>query len=539
MQKNKLNQVQPIFFFIVSSVILTWPLGLHIATSLPLGSESAATVPYFNLWTIGWNVDRLLVGFQDYWNAPIFYPNAGAFAFSDPQLLTGLISTPLWSVAPTLAYNITLLIFITLNGSAVYYFLKSQDFSIVVAFLSGFLVQALPFLTHERGVLQLQPIFGIIWAVDLMIRLLQRAQIKWSVLLGLSIAVTFLTSEYYGVFLSILLPVLLLIYLIKFGVANIPWKHIFISCSIAAFLTLPILVPQQNILNSYSFERSIKTIEKNSATFTDYLVPSEYINSANIYSPDHNGQHLFPGFLGFILGGFGIILGLKDPTKRTYTTFLLITGLIFLLLSLGINIRVGESYPYNFFRDHFPGLKNLRSPFRFGLWVQISLGLLTAITLESIWERRKFVAIFIFLLSLVEVFPINQTFSAPPPEIELKTEYSATMPAIFLPFVQGSEARDYQDTTIWMLQMLPSSMPLTNGYSGYFPSQNRLLKQQMKYFPTDEGLLALQALGVQTIFITKDWLSESRLMQLENFSEQGYLDLIFEEQEFYVYSIIK
>ncbi|NIQ52158.1 MAG: hypothetical protein GWN71_01345, partial [Gammaproteobacteria bacterium] len=62
-------------------------------------------MPYFNVWTLGWNASWLTAPDAGYWDAPIFHPAPGAFAFSDPQLLTGLAATPLWWMSPALAYN--------------------------------------------------------------------------------------------------------------------------------------------------------------------------------------------------------------------------------------------------------------------------------------------------------------------------------------------------------------------------------------------------------------------------------------------------
>jgi len=64
-----------VLLFGALAVVWTWPLALHATTHLPLGTESSATVPLFNLWTLRWNADRLAHGYAGYWDAPIFFPN--------------------------------------------------------------------------------------------------------------------------------------------------------------------------------------------------------------------------------------------------------------------------------------------------------------------------------------------------------------------------------------------------------------------------------------------------------------------------------
>jgi hypothetical protein len=66
--------------FIALAVLSTMPLVFQVHTHLAIGAEPSATVPLLNLWTLGWNVDRLGHGYQGYWDAPIYYPTRGTFA---------------------------------------------------------------------------------------------------------------------------------------------------------------------------------------------------------------------------------------------------------------------------------------------------------------------------------------------------------------------------------------------------------------------------------------------------------------------------
>jgi hypothetical protein len=61
--------------------------------------------------------DRLMHG-ADLWNAPIFHPIQGAFAFSEPLLLPGAIAAPLFArhAPPALAHNFAFLIVLSLGG---------------------------------------------------------------------------------------------------------------------------------------------------------------------------------------------------------------------------------------------------------------------------------------------------------------------------------------------------------------------------------------------------------------------------------------
>src|SRR3989442_2198479 len=100
------------------ALVQTAPLVLPRTPHIPFGNYPAATVPRLNLWTLWWNSERLLHGYRGYWQAPIFYPEPYAFAYSEPQWLTGVAASSFWwtSGSPALAYNPCLLIGFPLNG---------------------------------------------------------------------------------------------------------------------------------------------------------------------------------------------------------------------------------------------------------------------------------------------------------------------------------------------------------------------------------------------------------------------------------------
>ena len=68
------RQVTAAILYLALALASTWPLVGSCRSCLPLGTEPAATVPLFNVWTVWWNADRAVAGYQGYWDAPIFHP---------------------------------------------------------------------------------------------------------------------------------------------------------------------------------------------------------------------------------------------------------------------------------------------------------------------------------------------------------------------------------------------------------------------------------------------------------------------------------
>lgn len=106
--------------FLATAIALTWPLATQLDQGLPLGTETVATVPLASLWSLWWNADRLVVGYEGYWNAPIFHPTASPFAFSEAHVLHGVLGSLLFRGTGSwpVSYNAVVLLALTLNGWA-------------------------------------------------------------------------------------------------------------------------------------------------------------------------------------------------------------------------------------------------------------------------------------------------------------------------------------------------------------------------------------------------------------------------------------
>ena len=532
--------IWPTGIYALAASALTWPLVLHITESIPLGSERSPTVPLFNMWTLGWNVNRIQLGYREYWDAPIFYPVQGAFAFSDPQPLTGLMAAPFWATSPVLAYNAVLLLFLVLNGLAVFVFLRRRGLTFVPALLGGLLALSLPFLVQERGVIQLLPIFGVILAIDGLWSMTDTPSWQAGLRLGLGVAITFLVSEQFALFLGLLLLVA-----IPYLLPQVNQKRFWLSAGLAmvvtAALVLPVAVPQMEALEVMAprigaFTRSAATITNGSAQFADYLRPSSATWQSGWFPLKLEGnQRLFPGAMLLCLALAGTIIGLRQKQQRKWTIFLVSSAALAFLISFGLNLKLADWHPYDILREFVPGFNNLRSPFRMGYFVQIYLLLLAALFLEWMGQRQRQVII-LFLVGLVflEVFPRPARLAPVPPTIKSETIVG---PAIFLPFPDDRATSAYADTTSWMVASLPQTIPLVNGYSGYFPSLQSQLKTLLADFPTPGGMAALRALGVKTILIRQDWMDIARTSRLAESMAAGEIREIMTVGDFLVYRL--
>ncbi len=280
------------------------------------------------------------------------------------------------------------------------------------------------------------------------------------------------------------------------------------------------LLPQRVILLAMGFSRSAETIARNSACLGDYLRLTPFVRAVESWGAlPACRQYLFPGAGLTLLGLAGLVLALRGRS-RPWGLALLSSGAAALLLSFGPRLTLGEWQPYEILRAYLPGFENLRSPFRFGLWVQVILVLLGALALEALWKRRRGLALAAALLLLLELFPRPAVLTPIPPPYPAAALSGVT---VFLPYPSRSAAAAYEPAATAMWRALPTGARLVNGYSGYFPVLNSQLKTLLAGFPDAASLRTLRALGAQTLCWPSAWPDEARQARVEALLAAGRL----------------
>ncbi len=544
--------------FVLWASLLTYPLPLHLFSHIPLGSEDAATVPFFNLWTLQWNIDQQLQGYPDYWNAPIFTPDTGAFAFSEPQPLSAMLATPLWLAfgSPAFGYNALIILFLTLNGWFACWLLRSWGVSLLPAVMGGLLAQALPFVAQEMGVLQLTALFGFLWSLFFLHRFIIASRpsapsppcspapllprpLTSSLGLALSAPLTFFTCVYYGLFSLFFLPLALLCQVRKnhLHLKFAAWLGLI---ALAAFiLTGPGLWAQQQQLAQYNLSRTDQTVESNSAKAEYYrnFLDDNLLYSQLLGLKSAAGQRLFPGWGLLLLAGLGLWGG---PNKRV-KLYLLVAVTLAFGLSLGLRLNLadfwpggaGQLKPYQWLRDYVPGLAQLRSPFRFAALVQLHLALLAGFGLFNLgcWFRphtTPFVvgaaalALFEMLALPLPLQPLPDTL--PPTAWQTWLNERGAAPIVILPFAANNQVEAFEPTTRWMLLNRHLRGPMLNGYSGFFPPDHAHVRDLMLQFPTPAGLELLRQKGIAYVVVYHNLPGAPSLQAVEAYLPRLYVD---------------
>jgi hypothetical protein len=505
------------------AVALTWPLVLRLGTQLPLGTEPVATVPRFNLWTMEWNARGLGPLRSGYWNAPIFSPTRGTFAFSDPQPLTGAVYHVLTSIGlrPTAGYAVILLAALAVNGLAAAMFLDDVGVAPAPASLAGVLMVALPFVANELGVVQLVMVWPMLFGLRALHRYFARPDYARAGLVGLWVAVSLLTSEYYAFFLLVALVVVGVVYLVGRRLQPVRLAHAAVAFGVLLVLGAPFVIAQSSRIGDYAWPEA--TVAALGASPRDWFrLPASTLGSGlpGVGTAHGTELALYPGTVLLVLAYLGLA-GARRGRQR-WIVAILTLGVVASLLADGLGLHFFGLEPYAFLRDHVAGFARIRSPFRWSVLTQVCVALLAGLGLDALWRwRRSWGPAIAIALTALAVFEVAQLPAHTAPAIRgdnadwiAYLQHEPDAPIAMVPFPVGPSEVDYTGTTLGMLLTLRVDQPSVNGYSGFFPADYVALRKEMADFPDDRTLASLRAFGVRRIVVENRWLTPERRARL-------------------------
>lgn len=476
-------------------------------------STKSPTVAYFNTWTIGWNADRLKNGLSGYWDAPIFYPEEDTFAFSEPMPATLLVAPVVWvSGSPLLAYKVWLVLSLLGNGLAAVLLCHRLGFRQPTQWLAGFCMVLLPMSQQRIDVIQLVPIWGILWFFSCLHLMVERTTWRRGLECGCAFGICFWLCLHHSLFLSLVMTtgglayVGLMRYRAFFGCA-------FVAVLVAVPLVLPVAWPVSQATGKPEFKRSEKLIARLAARPHYYLAsqdnsvmdPLRWWEETTIQAP--GGRRFHIGWLKMLLAVIGFLIVLRTGVRLRWTIFLLIIGATAFGLSLGPHWKIAGIQPWNYVVEYVPGFGQVRNVFRFAWFVQIAVVLLAMEGFDGfirkVWTPgqkgwgRRFGQLLLVILAVgatVEVWPEQSKAHYLPQARKhsqwvnfVKQNCPPGQPIACLPMSFGNRLRDLEIETRWMLLGLEHGIPMLNGYSGFFPkSYNQLQQVVNRWGASDE-----------------------------------------------------
>lgn len=532
-------------FFVAFSTFLTYD-EIRLPGSIPLKSTNVATVPLFNAWTIGWNANRAVHGFENYWDAPIFFPADQPFAFSEPQPATLLVAPVCWITGSAVAgYKVWLFLSLALNGFFTALLLRRLGHGVFLQMAGGTAMTLLPVVHQQIDVLQLVPVWGIIWFWSSLFELDKHPGPRTSVETGVAYAMCFALSVHHSLFLSLAFPFAAVVFIRRIPDRRF-LKAALLSMAVASVFVLPIVYPIHAAAVANDFSRKELTVKHQSAKLEQYLAtPSNSLIRFDKFEASTN-RRFNVGWFRMSLAVFGATTALIWGARRRWALFLVLTVASAVAFSLGLNFELFGWQPWQSLSENLPGFSQVRNVFRFVWLVQISIVLLATEGLAAvlaICQRRvpaslvkPALAIFVVIpgaLLAAEVWPETaQRGGAPDVRRHrgwthfIRDNRTADRPIVCLPFASGNSIADFDVTTRWMLYSLEHDAPMLNGYSGFFPKSYFEIRNFVNAeFPSAEILKRFDKLDVEFVVVARKYCDPERLLGVSN----NMLQLVYED----------
>ena len=485
--------------FIGLTIVMTWPNVLYLATRSVEHQDI-----FFNLWRLRWVQHALSTSPTNLFNGNQFHPETAVLAYSDAMLLEALIAfVPLSiGVPPMLVHNLLLLGAIAASGIGMFVLARYLWGSTLGALIAGIIFAFAPYRFAHFMHMELQWTIWMPWAFWALQRVIDSGRPRFGILTGVFVALQFLSSIYYGLFLVVLLALVggiqVLATLRRLRPAAL--ASLFAGALIVAGVAWVYSIPYRAASTRVGL-RSTQEILRYSATPASYLRVPEMNRLYGHWRAGSTEVSLYPGLLPVLLGVFALAAMRPTRTSIAYGA----GALVAFDLSLGLN---GLLYPY--LQQHVGAFKGLRAPSRASIFFLLFLGALAARAAGAVSERfktksrRTTVAAAFVALVLVEYWSAPMRL-IPYPNRSPLFEFLAGLPpgvvAEFpVPRLESLPADDarylYLSTFHWK--------PIVNGYSGYYPPTyiERLIK--LKAFPSPNGMRQLRWDKVRYIIVHEE-----------------------------------
>lgn len=539
----------------VTAVLATWPLAANFTRSCPLGTVGVPALPQFLVWQLWWVAQSVTQCFRGFWHAPIFHPHPMTTSYSEPQILAGILVSPLWSIdpAPALVLNCAIFFTLLLNGLFAYRFVRALRVEPAVATIVSSIVTAMPLVAIEGSPMNTYAIYGPLAVYAGIIQFRERPSIARASWIGFALIVSYLSSQFHLLFavpgfavataIACVGPPGNTFRLIRFSIP------VLVACAIVFMFAWKPL----HFYHSLEIKREIAMVQTLSPRAMELIFrPKTAVFPPRVSATYQYG--LLPGFLLYCLALFGVWTETREKTsnRRIWAVFLAAIGFLSLSLSLGTNLAVfGDWRPVMWLHDNIPGFGQVRSYHRFIGQVEIAIVGLASMALDRLaragktWTRgfvrRKQLVLMIGILILIERLAIPMPLTVMPTWsnsawVHWLADKDSKAAIVHIPAIKSESAADQVPITNRMLFQVIHHHPIVDGYSGMSaPGSLELNSMLVNEFPSLRSLCVLyREIGARFAVIDIEWaLRHSALLA----ARSDALELAFIDNEVRIYRL--
>ena len=519
----------------ILACVFTLPYILHFNNAGRLDTNDGR----WSIWVVSWVAHALTTDPRQLFNANIFYPHTNALAFSEGNIVEGVIGAPVWALTrnPYTTHNFVFLVAFAQSFIATYYLVRRLTGDRWAAVICGVMFAYCPFAFIRQAHIQLLMIGFLPWCMLAWHRFLDRVSVARAIELGVVMALTGLACAYYGIFAGGMIAMAS----IWFAISRRQWKDIRywslvgLAAIVCVGLIAPFFLTYLQMQDSTGFQRTLSG--QYSANLRGWLLSSAWAHRWWAPYLQNASEGIFPGILAIVLGVVGARVMLRSELRdvaQYYIALAIFTFWITLGPAAGL---------YTLLYHTVPVFSFLRAPTRAGIVVTLSLVVLAAPAMVAIMKRRgaKVAGTILLLLACADLYraPLRMR-EAPPLSNVYRTLASLPKgPVIELPY--WATSIEYHRHAEYMLLSTAHWQPLINGYSDHIPQDFRDNARTLVSFPSRESFAILEPLQARYAVFHLDLMpAEARdeLVRRLDTDYVGYLRPVEKDGNVWLYEIV-
>lgn len=486
------------------AVLLTWPLAARLGSAGRIDSGDGR----HGVWNVAWVAHALTTDPGSLFDANIFYPHRQTLAYSEANIIAGLVAAPVWAATgnPYASYNTVVLLAFAAAALSAFLLVRVLGGSRLGAAVAGLTYGFSPYMFAHLPHIQLLMTFGPALSMAAMHHFTKAPSLGRGVMLGAALAVTGLACAYYGIFAGLTTGFGLVWNLVthrRLQNARF-WSGIAVAAALVLIIVGPFFVPYLSVREA-GFERSLDEARMYGTSGRAYLASAVVVHRWMLPLIGDWKEVLFPGFAAVTLAILAMIVAVRSGTglSRQMIGLYAAIGALAFWASLGPDAGL-----YTWLYQVVPAFSFLRAPVRFGLLVILTVAVLAGLGLtwlEGRWRKSwPALAVAVLALGIIESYvgPLQLASAPPVAEAYRKLAFLPRSPVAEFPFYAGPGDRHRH--TEYMLASTFHWQPLINGYSDHMPADFFESLPALERFPSPEAWAVLRAREVRWIVVHFD-----------------------------------
>jgi Dolichyl-phosphate-mannose-protein mannosyltransferase len=506
----------------VLAVIMTWPMMSAPGQLTRLDTHDGK----FSVWNVAWVAHALLTDPTNVFNANIFYPQQGTLAYSEANLVAGVMAMPVYALTgnPILAHNVVVFLSLVLAFVLTWQLVRRLTGSPWAGVPPAAAFAFSAYVTAHMAHIQLLLVFVVPMVLLVWHWFEEQPSPQRGAVLGATLTFSVLACAYYGIMMGLAVGFAALWFAWRRAEAKRYWIGLGTAVLVAGLTVAPIAIPyaslraegmrtELNVDEARSYSADHRSYMRGQSGALVQLLPASTRASIDRYV-GKPVEVLFPGLVVLVLAVIGTLGGAEaralrrqENARRTShpahrTVFFFYAALIVLAVWASFGPRAGL---YVWLADVIPFMSFLRAPARFGVLVLMGLAVFAGWGISVLARNgRRAAVVGMLLLALVVVetrvtWPLRQV----PPVADAYKMLAGLPPAgtivLHFPYRSG-EWFPHVEQMFWSMWHW---QPLVNGYSDYIPQDVIDLAIPVNSFPSAEAFAILKVRDVKYVVI--DW----------------------------------